>query len=458
MHVEEKIMAAGLPFDCLMLVMKILPFKDRVVCESVSRSWNVAARECHATYQTSLCIFSKKENVDKNCIQNFCDDATHQFSFERDCIYANEDNMLPVTDILSKCSNLQALHLKCYEEESLFMDGIHDLASLCPRVEHLSISDDTRGCYIYKDGLTMIQGCDQLKHLQLRFPAESTLDFLIENVILVKSLLMHADTLSNLSTNLPLNNDNCSLIANQCRLQQLFIQGTSTTLEGLTMICTSPTQFLQELCIVIDWDVQLNLISQFLIHLICLRCTIANSDIQSIKCLSSLSKLKKLFLSVWSSNKLDEDMIEIMRGCRQLQSLTVNGEITDTSLVRLGEFCPNMQRLEIALNSDAKGITDRTVEQGLCRLLDLRHLSLRNCDITDAAFRQLFASLPNLCFVRLSVAKNLTLDVIPLLQQYSISHCRRRIRSVLPHALFVPFAERTHEHEVHCPNLVIDFE
>ena len=191
--------------------------------------------------------------MDKSCIQNFCDDASHQISFERDCIFADGDDVLIVMPILRKCCNLRVLHLKCYEEESLFMDGLEQLSLLCPKIEHLSISDDTRGCYIYKDGLTLIQNCHQLKHLQLRFPAESTLDFFIENVILIKSLMMHSDSLSNLSTNLPLNNENCSLIANGCNLQQLFIQGTSTTLEGLTMICTSPTQFLQELCIVIDW-------------------------------------------------------------------------------------------------------------------------------------------------------------------------------------------------------------
>ena len=450
-------MASGLSFDCLILVMKILPFKDRVICESVSREWNVAAQECSATYQTSLCIFSKRENVDKSCIQNFCDDASHQISFERDCIFADGDDVLIVMPILRKCCNLRVLHLKCYEEESLFMDGLEQLSLLCPKIEHLSISDDTRGCYIYKDGLTLIQNCHQLKHLQLRFPAESTLDFFIENVILIKSLMMHSDSLSNLSTNLPLNNENCSLIANGCNLQQLFIQGTSTTLEGLTMICTSPTQFLQELCIVIDWEVQLNLISEFLIHLSCLRCTIANSDITSIKCLSSLKKLRKLFLSVWSTNSLDEDMIVIMKGCQKLESLTVNGEVTDTSLVRLGDFCPQLQRLEVALNTDAKGITDQTVERGLCRLQSLRHLSLRNCDVTDNAFRLLFATLPNLCFVRLSVAKNLTLAVIPLLQDYAARHRRRRVRSVLPQSLFLPFGERRAD-AIHYPNLVVEFE
>lgn len=203
-------MASGLSFDCLMLVMRMLPFKDRVVCESVSQAWNTASRECSATYQTAVCIFSKRDNVDKSCIQQFCDDPGHAVSFDRDCVFAGEDSLI-VMPILSKCVNLKVLHLKCYEEESLCMDGIEQLRLSCPGIEHLSVSDDTRGCYIYKDGLTLVQNSDNLKHLQLRFPAESTLDFLIENVILVKSLLMHSHSLTHLSTNLPLNNDNCSL-------------------------------------------------------------------------------------------------------------------------------------------------------------------------------------------------------------------------------------------------------
>jgi hypothetical protein len=252
--------------------MKILPFKTRVICESVCRDWNTAARDCSSTYQTSVCIFTRREGVDKSSIQSFCDEPGHAISYDRDCIFAPEDDScLNLMSILSKCGNLRVLHLKCYEEESLFTEGVENLFALCPKIEHLSISDDTRGCYIYKDGLTLIQNCPNLRHLQLRFPAESTLDFLIENVILVKSLIMHSERITNLSTNLPLNNENCSVIANSCNLQQLLIQGTSTTLEGLTMICTSPTQFLQDLCIVIDWEVQLNLISEFLIHLSCLR-------------------------------------------------------------------------------------------------------------------------------------------------------------------------------------------
>lgn len=53
------------------------------------------------------------------------------------------------------------------------MEGIESLGYNCPKIEHFSLSDDTRGCYVYKDCLTMVQNCMLLKHLQLRFPAES---------------------------------------------------------------------------------------------------------------------------------------------------------------------------------------------------------------------------------------------------------------------------------------------
>lgn len=454
--------AAGLSFDCLILVMRILPFRDRVVCESVSRDWNCAARECSALYQTSVCIFSKKRDfVDKSSIQNFCEEeeTSHFIDWDKDCIFASEDNVMFVSRILSKCPNLRVLHLKCYEEESLVMDGTESLQQLCPRIEHLSISDDTRGCYIYKDGLTMIANCGSLRHLQLRFPAESTLDFLLENVILYKSLVMHSDRITSLCTNLPLNDDNCSLVANACSLSQLLIQGTSTTMEGLTMICSSPTaaQALRELSIVIDWDVQLNLISENLQNLTCLRCTIANSDIRSVKCLSSLTQLKKLFLSVWSANSLDDDVTQIMSRCRGLQSLTVNGEVTDACLARVGELCPRIQRLEVALNSKATGITDRTIDEGVCRLRELRHLSLMNCDVSDTGFCRMFSSIASLCSVRVSVAKSVTVSVIPVIEEYAARHPRRRIRVILPETLLLPLGERR-ETGSEMRNLVIEFE
>jgi hypothetical protein len=52
-------------------------------------------------------------------------------------------------------------------------------------------------------------------------------------------------------------------------------------------------------------------------------------------------------------------MIEIMRKCRLLESLTVNGEVSDASLTHVGELAPRLQRLEVALNS--KCITDESM-------------------------------------------------------------------------------------------------
>lgn len=222
------------------------------------------------------------------------------------------------------------------------------------------------------------------------------------------------------------------------------------------MICTAPTQFLQVLSIVIDWVVQLNLISEFMVNLQCLRCTIANPDITSVKCLSSLTNLRKLFLSVWAKNNLDEDMIEIMRGCRKLESLTVNGEMTDKSLVLLSEFCPEIQRLELAMNSEAKDITDEAIERSLCRLPNLRYLSLRNCDVTDRGFEILITSCLNLNLVRLSTAPRLTLPhVLMLLEREAGVSSRRKIRAVMPEKLAADFDKRWLDHH---PNLTVMFE
>lgn len=414
-----------LPFDCLVLIFKYLPFYQRVTIERVCRTWREASIACNASNQISLCIFSKK--LSKNCptsrdaIQPFCSEKNHKISFENDCVFAESDeNLLPVIEILSKCPSLKALHFKCYEEESLFMEKIGDFYQLCPRVEHLSISDDTRGCYIYKDGLSLIKNCTKLRHLQIRFPAEGTLDFLLESVIIKKALLMHIPTLEIICTNLPLNNEHCELIANSSNLNQLLLTGTSSTLEGLTMICTSPVQNLKVLNIVIDWNLQLNLITDYLINLIVLNCTIASSEVTNIRSISKLHKLESLFLSVWPSIELDDDIIEIMNGCCNLKSLTINGEVGDTSLVHIGLLCPKLEKLEIALNNATTNpVSDVTVTQGLTLLKNLKYLSLQKTIVSDLGVRVLLECCTKLTYLQLTGADKLTLTVFEILEEAS---------------------------------------
>ena len=182
----------------------------------------------------------------------------------------------------------------------------------------------------------------------------------------------------------------------------------------------------------IDWEVQLNLICECMTQLSCLRLTIASPDITSVRAIASLKQLRTLFLSVWSAVSLDADVIEILKSCSQLRSLTVNGEVTDTSLTHLSSCCPKLQRLEVALNASPTGITDETLEVGLSRLADLRHLSLRNCDVTDAAFARLLTYCPRLSFVRLSVAKRLTLASVAAAQEHAIRLTRLLMKNAKP--------------------------
>lgn len=439
--------------------MNLLPFSTRVVCEGVCREWREASLTTTATCQTSLCFFSKKKfDVTHKAIQNFCTDQSHNISFHNDCVFADDNNILDVMKILSRCPNLRALHIRGFEEENLITEGIDTLSWACPKIEHLSLSDDTRGCYIYKDCLTLVKACiSGLRHLQIRFPAEGTLDFLIENTILRKSLLMHAHTLESLATNLPLNSENCDIIANDCHLTKLSLQGTSATLEGLTMICTSPTQCLQDLTIVIDWNLQLDLLTEHLTNLESLRVTIANNEVTNLGCLSSLKNLKKLFLSVWTNNSVDDDILFILSGCKRLTSLSINGEVTDKSLSHLSEFCPQLETLEIALNSDPKSVSDFTLEVGLSQLPNLRHLALNHCNVTEDGLRNLLARNPNLEFIRLTVAENLTIAVLPILEEYASRRRRKGLKVVLPKKLVPPFGRRTSVSVV-SPNLTLKFD
>ena len=455
MATDTTSMSSELPFDCLILIFKFLPFSTRVAIERVCHKWREASIACNAANQTSLCIFSKRLHKSSySAIQSFCSDTSHQISFDMDCVFAESDeNMLPIIEILSKCPNLRALHFKCYEEESLFMEKIGDFYQLCPKVEHLSLSDDTRGCYVYKDGLSLIKNCTKLRHLQIRFPAEGTLDFLLESVIIKKALLMHIPTLEIICTNLPLNNEHCELIANSSNLSQLLLTGTSSTLEGLTMICTSPMQNLKVLNIVIDWNLQLNLITDYLTNLQILNCTIASSEVTNIRSISRLRQLRSLFLSVWPVIQLDDDIIEIMQGCHCLQSLSINGEVGDASLAHIGILCPKLQKLEIALNNaTASSVSDVTVTQGLTPLKNLQYLSLQKTTVSDLGVRVLLESCTQLSYLQLTGADKLTLAVFEVLEEvtrkrlteqpHNLKGRKTSLEVQLPSQLIKPFGQK----------------
>ena len=370
-----------------------------------------------------------------------------------DCVYADsEDNLLPIIEVLSKCPSLRALHLKCYEVESLFMEKIDQFNQLCNKVEHLSLFDDTRGCYVYKDGLSLIKNCTQLRHLQIRFPAEGTLDFLLESAIIKKALLLHLSTLEIICTNLPLNNDHCSLLANSGNLDQLLLTGTSSTIEGLTMICTSPVQRLQVLNIVIDWNLQLNLITDYLIHLRVFHCTIASSEVNNIGSIGKLGQLRSLFLSVWPCIQLDDDIIQIMSGCNLLQNLSINGEAGDTSLMHIGTLCPLIEKLEIALNNSTSSSVSNLTVQGLTTLKHLRYLSLQQSTVTDDAVEVLLLSCPHIQQLQLTRADKLTFGVFEILHRAAEKKCEKQsdargnriaLKVQLPAQLIKSFGQRS---------------
>ena len=456
---EEDLINQILSPDSLLVVLKFLPFPTRVLCERVCRSWREAALACNAVSQTSLCIFSRRFDVDKyTAIQQFCLDPNHQISFADDCVFAfEEEDQLPVYEILTKCPNLRALHIKCYEEESFFMEGIENIKAVCPKIEHLSLVDDTRGCYVYQNAMSLVKNCTDLKHLQLKFPAEGSLGFLLENIILSKSLVLHHPTLDILSTNLAMNIENCSLLANSCQLEKLCLEGTSVTLEGLAIICTSPAQHLTSLKVIIDCDEQLNLITDTLVHLKNFHCIIGNDRVSNIRAIGFMADLSSLFLSVWTKDSLDSDVIAIMKGCRKLQTLEINGEVTDTSLAHLSTYCPDVKRLEVAMNSDHKKLSDVTIERGLSRLRNLKHVAFHHCNVSDHGLRILLNSNLTLNYIRVSFAQNLTLAIIPECEEFSARKPDEAVRVILPEKLLPLFGMNRVGKQIGNPNLFLNF-
>lgn len=458
---EQDLINNILSFDSLVSIMTFLPFSTRVVCERVCKHWKEVSLTCNAANQTTIGLFSKRFDVEKSSLQPFCNDSSHKICFTNDCVFANdEDCVLPVIGILSKCPNLKVLHFKCYEEEVFFTEGLENLDKYCPSIEHLSMADDTRGCYIYKDTITLAKNCSYLRHLQLKFPAEGTYGLLLENIILTKTLYMHYPTIEVLSTNLALNSDNCSILANECkRLEKLSLEGTSITLEGLALIATSPYHSLTELNVIIEYNAQLLLISQNMDKLQSFHCIISSSDVTNIDCIGNMTGLKTLFLSIWGQKPVDDQLIEIMKGCNQLTSLTVNGEVTDSSLANLSTFCPRIETLEVAMNSDSKSLSDVTIQKGLLGLNHLKRLALYHCNVSDDGVKMLLASRNPLNYLRLTCSKNISLGIIPSFEEFSSLNTLHVFNVILPLSLLDPFKQVSKDSgpQLLYPNLVLKF-
>ena len=463
-------------------IISLLSFRERVKVERVSQAWRKASLAVNAKKQTSLSIVGSK--VNKNFNQNFCSYPQHRI-YKLSDIIERTGSLTDMTPIFRKVPGLKSLHLKADElEPILTTEEAAAIPTLLPELEHLSIIDDKIGGNIYDDALDIIYNLKNLIHLevstdiiwvskteltatpfrsQLKFPLRegtSKTQMLQENLILKEALTITKNVLEVFSTNVPVSLTNCKLISNTCsKLRKLSVIGSSISATGLKALMCNGTcrgKYLRTFNITVDSDEQLQTITSSMLCLKSFYCVIDVPDVYDIACIGQLKNLQNLFLSCWTKNVLDAGLVRVFIGCKELTSLIINGEVSDSSFELLSNFCCYLRRIEIN-NGDGSKIADRTM-YGIQKLDYLDSLSIYACDASDAAVTSFFENQSmnsGFNYFRIKRSKTLTKGVFPPIIEFA-SRKQGRFTVILPDRLQKFWPQYL---EYHVPkNLIMKFE
>lgn len=428
-------------------VLVLLSFTDRIRCESVSKTWYSIIKEVNRSHQSSLGVIGVRSRNER--LQNFCPQRPHRVD-QSDCVSITSNfEILPV---LSKVPNLQSLHIRCDGSASVFHDVqiSAQVGLLCPQLEHISLVDDISGSDIYDHVLPIISNCTQLKHIQLRFPCKSS-TMVRENFMVRKCLDKFKDQMEVLSVNVPLHEDTCANIANFCRLRKLSLHGTTIPMPGLVYLLERGNirgKYIKCFNIVIDTKDQLEIITKNMVCLHSFHCVFsqfATKHLQpkDVKAIGRLKNLRTLFLSIWTNQLIDEGLIGVALGCRQLSSLTVNAEVSDQSVKYLGSFCPLLERLE--LNTTIPDlITDASIDS-LLQLKQLRYLTFYYCDLSDEGIHRLLTGTKELELLSISFSRRMTCKTVDIVSRFAEEKPWERVILVLPQSLNQSFRWTDHD-------------
>ena len=464
-------------------VLSLMSFKERTLVESVSKSWQSVCQAINAKTQTSLGFIGVQSRGER--LQNFCPLNCHRVQPE-DCILITSNfNMI---SILKKVPNLKSLHIRCDSSGTVFSstkainidENNNDIESeennisnwsssgllgvLCPVLEHVSFVDDVTGCEIYDNVFPIIESCKFLKHLQLRFPCRSSLSSTTrENDIIKRSLIKLKDQMDILSINVPLQKDTCDVIGNFCKLRKLSLHGTTIPIPGLFAMLNEGNvrgKYIKCFSIVIDSREQLKLISNSMVCLASFHCVFSdflakNLNPKDVSMIGRLKNLKNLFLSIWTKQLIDEGMIGVALGCSQLNSLTVNAEVSDNSIKYLA-FCPLLERLELNTTL-ASLITDKSISS-LSQLKKLRYLTLYYCEISDYGVERLLEHTHELELLSITYSREISLDVIAIVASFASLKPWEKVTLMLPKFLQKSYFAENMDRDDSLPrNLVIGF-
>lgn len=444
---------------CLFELFRWLPFKERVKCESVCKAWKELIEEVNATKQTALSFLG--EAVNSNIVQNFCTNPVHRLWKTSDVI--DRSHWMPdILLVLKKVPGLKALHLRADDFAPILRDGeAEEIGKLLPKLEHFSLIDDMIGTTIFNDSLKLIKSMPNLFHLEMRFPAREgsgKTEMVQENLLITEALDIFKGNLEILSTNIPLNrfvihfhempfflhtlffplSANCKTLSSSCnKIRKLSLVGTALPVPGLNSFLNEGGvrgKYLRCLSIAVDSEEQLQMICHNMICLQSFHCVVNVKNLKNVGAIGQLKNLKNLFLSSWSNELLDEGLLKVFIGCRQLSSLIINGEVSDSSFKLLSDFCFFAKRIEINNGKRGDKITDASV-YAFCKLEFLYSLTLYYCEVSDDAVKCLFENCKDLAYLRLTCNSKLTKDIFPHCIEFAKEKPMEKVTFVLPDRL-----------------------
>ncbi|KAI1293728.1 hypothetical protein HDE_06443 [Halotydeus destructor] len=425
-----------LSIDNLIHVFQWLPIVNRVNCERVCQKWCEVANYVNSVNQSAICLVSQRSPHRHGLGQNFCIDPLHQVS-SRDTVFGLEGSKCPVVSVLRRCPNLRSLHFRVLTADTLCFENIHLIGELCPKLEHISFADDVRGLYIHTQCVKLIKNCRKVRHLQLWFPANRAHGSNLDNLIVTRCVGTIRENLDTLVVNVPLTNENCSILAANCPLRKLSVQGNTISASNLSVLLQNGglvVKSLRLLTMSIENNEQIDIISRKLVSLNSLHCVITCNSSVSLSRLSTLRQLRSLILNSSSKSPIDFELVHMLKGFRKLRSLTVTANLGDYSLKQFSNCCPELERLEVNCKSKTPQLSDLTVQDCLINLSYLSHLGLHNVSFTDSGFKLLLKST-ELDYLRITLAPNLSGKSLSSLIGFAIKRQHKAVKVILPKLL-----------------------
>lgn len=424
--------------ECISEVIRFLPFRERVKCERVCKNFKSIIEEVNSK-KSSLSVLG--EMVNSNIIQNFCTHPAHRLWKATDVL--ERTNWMPdITAVLKKVPGLKALHLRADDYQPILRNGeAAQIGRLLPCLEHFSLIDDFLGSTIFEDSMLLLNNMPNLYHLELRFPAREgsgKTEMAQENLLITDALEVFKGNLEILSTNIPLNSPNCRTLASSCnKIRKLSLVGTTLPVPGLNSFLNEGGvrgKYLRCLSIVVDNEEQLQLISNNMICLQSFHCVVNVKNLKNIGEIGKLRNLKNLFLSAWSNELLDEGLLKVFIGCRQLSSIIINGEVSDKSFKLLSDFCYFAKRIEINNGKRGDLITDESV-LAFTKLEYLHSLTLYYCEVSDDAVKLLFENCKDLRYLRLTCNTRITHHIFQNCYEFAMECPLEKVTIILPDRL-----------------------